>query len=117
MIILPGEQSPVNTGIALVVPPRTYARIAPQSGLVVKHGIDIGAGVIDKDYRGEIKVVLINNSSIPFQVQPGDRIAQLILEKILSCYGGNEGLIRNNNRLSRFNWFGRNSKYENHIYS
>jgi dUTP pyrophosphatase len=57
----------------------TYARIAAGSGLAVKHGIDIGAGVIDEDYQGEIKVVLINNSSIPFQVQPGDRIAQLIL--------------------------------------
>jgi dUTP pyrophosphatase len=68
MIIPPREQSPVNTGIALVTPLGTYARIAPQSGLAVKYGIDIGAGVIDEDYRGEIKVVLINNSSIPFQV-------------------------------------------------
>jgi dUTP pyrophosphatase len=49
----------------------------------VKHGIDIGAGDIDENYRREIKVVLINNSTIPFQVRPGDRIAQLILEKIL----------------------------------
>jgi hypothetical protein len=66
-----------------VAPPGTYARIAPRSGLIVKHGIDLGAGVIDEDYQGEIKVVLINNSTIPFQVRPGDRIAQLIFEKIL----------------------------------
>jgi dUTP pyrophosphatase len=78
MIIPPAERSPVNTGIALAVPQGTYVRIAPRSGLAVKHGIDIGAGVIDEDYQGEIKVVLINNSSIPFQVRPGDRIAQLI---------------------------------------
>jgi hypothetical protein len=57
--------------------------ITLQSSLAVKHRIDIGAEVIDEDYPGEIKVVLINNSTIPFQVRPGDRIAQLILEKIL----------------------------------
>jgi dUTP pyrophosphatase len=83
MIIPPGEGSPVNTGIVLVATPGTSARIAPQNDLAVKHGIDVGAGVIDEDYQGEIKVVLTNNSTIPFQVQPGDRIAQLILKKIL----------------------------------
>jgi dUTP pyrophosphatase len=83
MIIPLGERSPISTGIALVAPPGTYGRIVPRSGLAVKHGIDIGAGVIDEDYRGEIKVILINNSSISFQVRPGDRIAKLILEKIL----------------------------------
>jgi deoxyuridine 5'-triphosphate nucleotidohydrolase len=83
IIIPPGELFPVNTGIALAAPPGTYARIALRGDMAVKHGIDIGAGVIDKDYHGEIKVVLINNSTIPFQVQSGDRIAQLILEKIL----------------------------------
>jgi dUTP pyrophosphatase len=50
IIIPPGEQSPVNTGIALVAPSETYVSIAPRSGLAVKHGIDIGAGVIDEDY-------------------------------------------------------------------
>jgi dUTP pyrophosphatase len=49
IIIPPGEQSPVNTAIALAAPPGTYARIALRSGLAVKHGIDIGAGLIDKD--------------------------------------------------------------------
>jgi dUTP pyrophosphatase len=50
MIIPPGERSPVSTGIALAAPPGTYARITPYSGLVVKQGIDIGAGVIDEEY-------------------------------------------------------------------
>jgi hypothetical protein len=68
-----------------MAPPGTYARIASRSDLAVKHGIDIGAGVIDEDYQGEIKVVLINNSTIPFQVRPGDWIPQLILEKILKA--------------------------------
>jgi dUTP pyrophosphatase len=81
-IIIPAKQrAPISTGIALATLPGNYASITPRSGLAVKYGIDIAAGVIDKDYCGEIKVVLINNSDIPFQVRPGDRIAQLILEK------------------------------------
>jgi dUTP pyrophosphatase len=61
IIIVLGQRSPVNTGNTIVVPRRTYARIALRSSLAVKHEIDIGSGVIDEDYRGEIKVVLINN--------------------------------------------------------
>jgi len=59
-----------------------YFRIAPRSGLTVKHCIDIGAGVIDYDYRGEIKVCFINNSDKDYVISHGDRIAQGILEKI-----------------------------------
>ena len=59
-----------------------YLRIAPRSGLSVKHFIDIGAGVIDSDYRGEIKVCFINNSDLDYQISHGDRIAQGILERI-----------------------------------
>src|SRR5437588_3761461 len=81
--IPPNERMAVSTGIAIATPPGTYARIAPRSGLAAKYSIDIGAGVIDQDYRGEIKVILINHSKYPYQVRPGDRIAQLILEKIL----------------------------------
>src|SRR5205085_9589489 len=81
--IPPNERMAISTGIAIAIPPGTYARIAPRSGLAAKHSIDIGAGAIDQDYRGEIKVILINHSKYPYQVRPGDRIAQLILEKIL----------------------------------
>ena len=56
--------------------------LAPRSGLAVRKYIDVGAGVIDADYRGEIGVVLFNHSEDDFQVKQGDRIAQLILEKI-----------------------------------
>lgn len=59
-----------------------YFRIAPRSGLSVKHSIDIGAGVIDSSYRGEIKICFINNSEHDFGICNGDRIAQGILEKI-----------------------------------
>jgi dUTP pyrophosphatase len=72
----------IKTHIAVAVPPGTYARVAPRSGLAFKHGIDVMAGVIDEDYRGEVGVILYNTSDVPFQVSIGDRIAQLILEKI-----------------------------------
>ena len=57
-------------------------RIAPRSGLAVKHFIDTGAGVIDADYRGQVKVLLFNHSEADFEVKEGDRIAQLVLERI-----------------------------------
>ena len=72
----------VDTSISINLPTGTYGRIAPRSGLVVKSSIDIGAGVIDQDYRGIIKVLLINNSDKTFTVNTRDRIAQLILEYI-----------------------------------
>ena len=72
----------VSTAIAIHVPKGTYGRIASRSGFTVKHAIDIGAGVIDKDYRGPVMICLINNSNTDFQVKISDRIAQLILERI-----------------------------------
>ena len=80
--ISPKERKPVTTDIAIAIPTGTYARIAPQSGLSIKNSIDIGAGVMDTNYRGHIKVVLINTGRQEFQVTTGDRIAQLILEQI-----------------------------------
>jgi len=71
----------IDTKIALALPNGTYGRIAPRSGLSMKE-IDIGAGVIDSDYCGSVKALLINNSNIPFQVAKGDQMAQLIIEKI-----------------------------------
>jgi dUTP pyrophosphatase len=59
-----------------------YMRIAPRSGLSVKYSIDIGAGVVDYDYRGELFVCFINNSEFEFNIKSGDRIAQMILERI-----------------------------------
>ena len=72
----------VSTDIAIKVPFGTYGRIAPRSGLATKNSIDISGGVIDNDYRGPVEIHLINYSNQPFQVRQGDRIAQLILEKI-----------------------------------
>ena len=73
----------VPTGIAISVPPGTYGRIAPRSGLAVKYGIDVGAGVINED-RSEIKVLLMNHGDTDYTINAGDRIAQLIIEKISS---------------------------------
>jgi dUTP pyrophosphatase len=74
----------VPTDISICIPHGTYARIAPRSGLAHKHFIDVGAGVIDEDYRGPVGVILFNFGEQSFQVQQGDRIAQLILERIES---------------------------------
>ena len=82
-VVIPGKsRAVVKTGLAIAIPSGTYATIAPRSGLAVKRSIDVGAGVVDADYRGEVGVVLINNSDDEFRVQQGDRIAQLLLEKI-----------------------------------
>lgn len=72
----------VDTDLAIQVPQGTYGRVAPRSGLAVRHFIDVGAGVIDEDYRGNVGVVLFNHSDVDFVVRVGDRIAQLVLEKI-----------------------------------
>lgn len=82
-VILPGKRAVVGTGIAVQLPDGVYGRVAPRSGLSVKHGIHIGAGVVDPDYRGEIKVVMFNLGSESYVIKPGYRIAQLILERFL----------------------------------
>ena len=77
-----GGKGLVKTGLSISFPTGLYARIAPRSGLALKKFIDVGAGVVDGDYRGEVGVVLFNHGDQDFEVKMGDRIAQLILEKI-----------------------------------
>lgn len=60
------------------------ARIAPRSGLAAKHSLATGAGVIDYDYRGEVKLIIFNHSDTDFEVKAGDRMAQLVLERIVT---------------------------------
>jgi len=71
----------ISTGISIEIPDNVYGQIAPRSSLAIKE-IDVGAGIIDSDYRGEVKVLLINNSVNDFVVKKGDRISQLILKMI-----------------------------------
>jgi len=80
--IPPWSRTLVDMGIGAGVPTGTYGRIAPRSGLAAKSSIDIGAGVIDADYTSAIKVLMINNSEMSFQVTVRMQIAQLILEKV-----------------------------------
>lgn len=82
-VVLPPRQSVlVSTGIAIQLPENTYGQIAPRSGLSVK-GVDVGAGVIDEDYRGEIKVLLRNQSDQEIRLQKSERIAQLLVLPVL----------------------------------
>ncbi|KAL3962039.1 hypothetical protein ACCO45_003562 [Purpureocillium lilacinum] len=74
----------VDTDISIAVPAGTYGRIAPRSGLASKHFIDTGAGVIDADYRGQVKVLLFNHAEADYEIKEGDRIAQLVLERIVT---------------------------------
>lgn len=73
----------IKTNISVSIPAGCYGRIAPRSGLAYKSGIDVMAGVIDADYRGDIGVILYNTDVKDFEFKKGDRIAQLIIEK---CY-------------------------------
>jgi dUTP pyrophosphatase len=99
IVVPPHSVAVVATGLSISVPAGTYGRIgnrsscasadphirygtAPRSGLAVKHFIDVGAGVIDSDYRGAVGVVLFNHGDKEFAIAPGDRVAQLILENI-----------------------------------
>lgn len=83
-IVIGGGRKLIKTNISMEISPGYYGRIAPRSGLAYKHGIDVLAGVIDSDYRGDIGVILYNTDrSCDFEVKKGDRIAQIIFE---ACY-------------------------------
>ena len=77
-----GARAAVRTGLAVAIPAGFYGRVAPRSGLAVRHGIDVLAGVVDSDYRGEILCALVNHGDAPFEIEPGARIAQLVIEAI-----------------------------------
>lgn len=80
----PGARRAVSTGIRLALPEGYEAQVRPRSGLALLHGISIpnAPGTIDADYRGELKVILINHGSSPFQINKGDRIAQLVVAPV-----------------------------------
>lgn len=84
-VIEPGDRKAVRTGLAVAVPSGFYGRMAPRSGLALKSGIDVLAGVIDADYRGEVICLLVNFGEVAFRIAAGERIAQLIVEKVAIC--------------------------------
>ena len=82
--IPPGGRHAVATGLALAIPPGYEVQVRPRSGLALKHGISVPntPGTIDSDYRGELKVILINHGAKPFAIERGDRVAQLVLAPV-----------------------------------
>lgn len=84
-VIAPGQRLLVPTGLAVALPERHEAQVRPRSGLAVKHGITVlnAPGTIDCDYRGEIKVPLINHGAEPFVIKRGDRIAQMVVAPVV----------------------------------
>ncbi|HHU59124.1 MAG TPA: dUTP diphosphatase [Bacteroidales bacterium] len=87
--ILPGDRQLIPTGLFIEIPEGFEVQIRPRSGLAIKHGVTVlnSPGTIDADYRGELKVILINLGKEPFVIEAGDRICQMVL-----------------NKYERFNW-------------
>ena len=81
--LAPLERAMIPTGLYLALPDGTEAQVRPRSGLAAKHGISVlnAPGTIDADYRGEVKVILVNLSNEPFVVNPGERIAQMVVAR------------------------------------
>ncbi|MGJ5634405.1 dUTP diphosphatase [Nostoc sp. CALU 1950] len=85
-VIQPGESSLIPIGIIIQLPSKTEAQIRPRSGLALKHQITVlnSPGTIDEGYRGEIGVILINHGKLPFTIEIGMRIAQMVIKPVLS---------------------------------
>jgi dUTP pyrophosphatase len=84
LVLEPMARARVATGLVLALPPGHEGQVRPRSGLAAKHGVTVvnAPGTIDEDYRGELAVLLINLSSEPFTIAPGDRIAQLVIAPV-----------------------------------
>lgn len=80
----PRQRAMARTGFAVAIPPGFYGRIAPRSGLAAKNGLDVLAGVIDSDYRGEVCCLLYNTSDDAIKLAAGSKICQLIVEQIIT---------------------------------
>jgi dUTP pyrophosphatase len=82
ILVPPRGRAVVPTAVRLEIPPGHVGLVWPRSGLAVRHGIDTLAGVIDSDYRGEVRVVLVNHGDEPFRIARGDRVAQLLVQRV-----------------------------------
>lgn len=82
--LAPGERELIPTGLVLELPPGTEAQVRPRSGLALRHGITVlnSPGTIDSDYRGEVRVLVINLGNAPWEIQRGERIAQLVVQRV-----------------------------------
>lgn len=89
LLLEPGQRATIGTGLAIALPPGYVALVQPRSGLADKHGVSIvnTPGTVDAGYRGEIRVTLINtDQAVPFRVEPGDRIAQLVIQPVSQAH-------------------------------
>jgi len=86
LVLSPGARAAVPTGLVFELPPGFEAQVRPRSGLALKHGVTVlnSPGTIDADYRGEVKVLLINLGEAPFRIARGDRIAQVVVAPVTS---------------------------------
>ncbi len=99
-LVLPGERRLVGTGVFLEIPRGCEIQVRPRSGLALRHGVTVlnSPGTIDSDYRGEIKVIIVNHGSEPFRIEPGDRIAQMVLQPVLTMDFLEEGELSETER-------------------
>ena len=87
LTLAPGKHALVPTGLAIALPAGYEAQVRPRSGLAAKHGVTVlnSPGTIDADYRGEIKVILINHADTPFVIKRGERIAQMVIAPVIQA--------------------------------
>ena len=87
LTLAPGKYAMVPTGLAIALPPGHEAQVRPRSGLAAKHGVTVlnSPGTIDADYRGEIRVILINHGEAPFVIRRGERIAQMVIAPVVQA--------------------------------
>lgn len=85
LTLQPGKRALVPTGLVVEIPPGHEGQVRPRSGLALKHGVTVAnaPGTIDSDYRGEVKVILVNLGDEPFEVRRGDRVAQLVVAPVV----------------------------------
>lgn len=79
-VVQPGDRCVISTGISVNIPDGFYGMLAAKTGILIKHGVEVGSGIIEPGYDGELKVVLINHDRRAFVVRPGYRVAQLVLQ-------------------------------------
>ncbi len=98
--IEPGDRVLVSTGLYIELPPGFEAQIRPRSGLAIKHGVTVlnSPGTIDADYRGEVKVILINHGKQEHTIVPGDRIAQIIVSPVTQIVWNEQNVLSETQR-------------------
>lgn len=84
LTIAPGDYAMVPTGLSIALPEGYEAQIRPRSGLAAKHGVTVlnSPGTVDADYRGEVKILLINHGKLPYELHRGDRVAQMVVARV-----------------------------------